>query len=287
MDLGLKNKIVAITGASSGLGLATARAFAAEGAKLAIGSRDPSKLEDAQRQLREFGGEVFASPVDITNAGSAKRWIEDAASHFGGLHVVVTNGSGPPFGGALNFNAEAYRSALNNVFMPVVEMALAAIPHLEAAGWGRLLFITSETVCTPIPDLALSGITRIGIVRFAQALAAQLGEKGITVNVLAPGWMRTPLTEGAAARLAENGDAEGKLHELGSQNAIGRIGSPDEFAAVAAFLASERASFITGTVQLVDGGASILGPQNKHSSTDAKTHLSRSPASISNPYSKS
>jgi 3-oxoacyl-[acyl-carrier protein] reductase len=147
------------------------------------------------------------------------------------------------------------------MLLPAVGLALAALPHLRAARWGRLLFVASETASVPIPSLALSGVTRGAIVRFAQALAADLGRDGITVNVLAPGATRTEMVERAAARLAKDGDVEGQLRAMGHHNALGRIGRLDEFAAVATFLASERASFVTGVVHLLDGGSSVMGPE--------------------------
>ena len=164
------------------------------------------------------------------------------------------------------------RDAADKVFFSAVGLALAAVPHLKAAGWGRLLFITSEAVRIPIARLALSAITRVGIVRFAQELATDLGSHGITVNVLAPGGIRTPLSEQVAAGIAAGGDIDDALRAMGKHNAIGRLGFPEEFAAMAAFLASERASFVTGTVQLVDGGASVKGqPSYGLTVTEKKT----------------
>jgi 3-oxoacyl-[acyl-carrier protein] reductase len=150
------------------------------------------------------------------------------------------------------------------VLFPAVGLALAALPHLKAARWGRLLFLASETASASIPPLVLSGMARAAIVRFAQSLASEFGRYGITVNVLAPGTARTPPVERAAAKLAEGGDIEAQLRAMGHHNALGRIGAPDEIAAVATFLASERASFVTGAVHLVDGGASVMGPELAH-----------------------
>jgi 3-oxoacyl-[acyl-carrier protein] reductase len=150
---------------------------------------------------------------------------------------------------------------------PAVGLALAALPHLRAAGWGRLLFVASETASVPIPSLALSGMGRVALVRFAQALAAEVGLDGVTVNVLAPSATRTQMVERAAARLAAltpDGNIEAQLRAMGQHNAVGRIARPAEFAAVAAFLASERASFVTGQVHLIDGGASVMGPELAH-----------------------
>jgi 3-oxoacyl-[acyl-carrier protein] reductase len=182
-----------------------------------------------------------------------------------GLHIVVTNGGTPRMGPASAFGLDQYRESVDTVLLPAVGLALSALPHLKAARWGRLLFITSETVCRPVSGLALSGFSRVGIVRFAEALVTDLGDCGVTVNVLAPTYFRTPPIERAAAALAEGtGDVEHQVRRMGAHIPLGRMGRPEELAAVAAFLASERASFVTGTVQLVDGGASVGGGHGTH-----------------------
>lgn len=265
MDLGLENKVALVSGGSSGLGLAAARELASEGAHVAIGARDPARLAAAERDIKEVArGQVRAGCVDITDRQAARRWVDEVAADLGALHIVLVSGGSPPIGPASQFDLDEYQSAVDRVLFPTVGIALAALPHLRAARWGRLLFLASETASVCVPPLALSGVTRAAIVRFAQALAAEVGRDGITVNVLAPGGARTPPMERAAARLAAGGDVEATLSAMGHHNAFGRLARPEEVAAVAAFLASERASFITGTVQLVDGGASVTGPDLPH-----------------------
>lgn len=265
MDLGLENKVALVAGGSSGLGLATARELACEGAHVAIGARDPDRLAAAERSLNEVArGRVRTASVDITDRAAARRWVDEVAADLGALHIVVASGGSPPIGPASRFDLDEYQSAIDRVLFPAVGLAFAALPHLRAAGWGRLLFVASETASVCVPPLALSGVTRAAIVRFAQALASEAGRDGITVNVLAPGGARTPPMERAAARLAAGGDIEATLRAMGHHNALGRLARPDEIAAVAAFLASERASFVTGTVQLIDGGASVTGPDLPH-----------------------
>lgn len=269
MDLGLENKVALVAGGSSGLGLATAMELAAEGAHVAIGARDPGRLAGAERRLKEVArGRLRTTSVDITDRAAAARWVDDVAADLGALHIVVVNGSGPPVGEASTFELAEVEAALHTVLLPAVGLALAALPHLRAAGWGRLLFVTSEVAAVPHPKLALSGMTRTAIVRFAQSLAAEVGREGITVNVLAPGATRTELVERGAARLVgAGGDAdavEAKLREIGAHSAVGRLGTAEEFGAVAAFLASERASFVTGLVHLLDGGASVSGLEHSY-----------------------
>ncbi|HXP20204.1 MAG TPA: SDR family oxidoreductase [Streptosporangiaceae bacterium] len=265
MDLGLENKVALVAGGSSGLGLAAARELAMEGAHVAIGARDPDRLAEAERSLKEVArGRICAGRIDITDRAAARRWVDDVAADLGALHIVLVSGGSPPFGPASRFGLDEYQAAIDRVLFPAVGLALAALPHLRAAGWGRLLFVASETASVPVPSLALSGVTRAAIVRFAQALAAEVGRDGITVNVLAPGGARTPPMERVAAGLAGGGEIEPQLRAMGGHSAVGRLARPEEIAAVAAFLASERASFVTGVVHLIDGGASVTGPDLPH-----------------------
>ncbi|MFF0247183.1 SDR family NAD(P)-dependent oxidoreductase [Streptosporangium sandarakinum] len=265
MDLGLANKVALVAGGSSGLGLAAAMELAREGAHVAIGARDPDRLREAECAVKEVAsGHVHVRSVDITDGQAARRWVDEVAADLGALHIVLVSGGSPPIGPASRFATGDYEAAVGKVLLPAVDLALAALPYLRAAGWGRLLFVASETASVPIPPLALSGVTRAALVRFAQALAAEVGRDGITVNVLAPGGARTPPMERAAARLAAGGDVEERLRAMGHHNAVGRLALPEEIAAVVAFLAGERASFVTGAVHLIDGGAAVVGPELPH-----------------------
>ncbi|MFE3255535.1 SDR family NAD(P)-dependent oxidoreductase [Nocardia sp. NPDC059091] len=265
MDLGLADKIALVAGGSSGIGLSIARELAAEGAHVAIGARDPGRLAAAERAIKAVArGRIHAARVDITDAAATRRWVDEVAGEFGGLHIVVVSGGTPPTGSASTFVSAAYREAVDTVLMPAVELALAALPQLRNAHWGRVLFVASETALVPMGGLALSGVTRAAIVRFAQALAADVGRDGVTVNVLAPSATRTPLLERVLTQGSTDGRIEDQLHAVGLGTAVGRVARPDEIAALAAFLASERAGYITGTVQLIDGGSSVLGASSSH-----------------------
>jgi 3-oxoacyl-[acyl-carrier protein] reductase len=260
VELGLGGKVAMVAGGSSGLGLAAAKELAKEGAHVVIGARDPDRLATAERTLKEVAtGRVATTRVDITDADAAQRWVDETREEFGALHIVVVSGAGPAMGKASEFALADYKSAVESVLYPPIALSLAALPHLRAAGFGRLLFVTSETASVPVATLALSGVARAGIVRFAQALAADVAPDGITVNVLAPGPTHTEMVDRAATRLGGPDGAAAVLEALGKDNAIGRIARPEEFGAVAAFLASERASFVTGLVHLIDGGASAKG----------------------------
>lgn len=271
MDLGLTGRVAAIAGGSSGLGLAIARELAREGADVAICGRDPDRLATAVRDLRAIArGQVLGARVDLQRDDETRRWIDDTAARAGRLDIAVANSGGPPLGHPTAFDIAGYRAAADTVLYPAISVALAALPHLRARGWGRLLFIASETAVRPVGDLALSGVFRSGILRFAQGLVAELAASGITVNVLAPAYIRTPPVERAAAGLAaqRGTDVETEVRRMVRHIPLGRIGALDEFAAVAAFIASERAAFVHGTVQLVDGGACAAGALPSHAEFD-------------------
>ncbi|WP_338869880.1 SDR family oxidoreductase [Myxococcus stipitatus] len=259
MELGLANKVALIAGGSSGLGLAVAEELVKEGAHVAIAARDADRLSRAEQHLRSLsrGGKVLTSRVDLREHSASRAWVEEVAGKLGGPHIVVTNSAGPPPGPASKFDIMAYQEAVDTVMLPAINLALSSLPYMKAGQWGRLLFITSETVVRPVARFALSGTARLGIVGFASALVQELGDCGVTVNVLAPGYTRTPPVERTAG--ANSGDVEAGLRAMAAHIPMRRVGRPEEFAAAAAFLASERASFITGTVQLVDGGASVVG----------------------------
>lgn len=251
MDLGLRGRAAAVAGASSGLGLAIARSLAAEDADVAICAREPERLEAAAAELDAIGdGRVHATPVDVGDTDAVSAWIDGAAAAFGRLEIVVPNAGGPPGGGATAFDVDAYRDAVELNLLSQIAITQAALPHLRAAGWGRVIFITSISVKQPIPTLALSNTTRAGVAGYARSLVADLGDAGITVNLLAPGYHATD-------RLDEVlGDDDAARRAVIADIPLGRLGDPADFGAVAAFLASDRASYVTGTVVAIDGGLS-------------------------------
>ena len=233
-----------VAGGSSGLGFAIAAGLLTEGARVSIAARDPERLDDAVRRLSEFG-EVHGQPVDVTDESAVNRWVDTVAERFGAIHVVVANAGGPPPGMATEFDLDAYRQAMELNLLSSIGLVQRALPHLKAAGWGRILFVTSSSVRQPIPNLALSNTARAGVVGYAKSLVAALGAGDITVNVLAPGRIRTP-------RLTQLPGFDETA--LAAEIPLGRIADPREFATVAVFLASTSASYVTGAVIPVDGG---------------------------------
>lgn len=253
MDLGLDGRVALVAGASSGLGYAVAHALASEGCALAVCGRDAERLDRAVAALdRVSDRPVLGRVVDVTDAGRTRAWIDATVAELGALHVVVTNGGGPPPGPVDAFDVEAYRRAVDVAVLPHIGLALAALPHLRAAGWGRVLLIASETVRQPSQRYGLSSTVRPALLGFARSLAHSIGDGGITVNVLAPGYHDT---EGLRRQLGGDEAAATEARAITAGIPLGRLGRAADFGAVAAFLASDAASFITGTTLLIDGGA--------------------------------
>jgi len=251
MDLGLHGRIAAVAGASSGLGLAIATALAAEGADVTISSRDEDKLRRAAATVDAAGpGRVTTAALDVRDEAAVAAWIDGAAGELGGLHIVVPNAGGPPGGTATAFDVDAYREAVELNLLSQISITQAALPHLRAAGWGRVIFVTSVSVRQPIPTLALSNTARAAVAGYAKSLIADLGDAGITVNLLAPGYHAT----GRVAELL--GDDQARHDAITADIPLARMGDPADFGAVATFLASEQANYITGAVLPVDGGSS-------------------------------
>jgi 3-oxoacyl-[acyl-carrier protein] reductase len=243
MDLGLKEKVALVAGGSAGIGLAIARELVAEGARVAICGRDPARLAAARAELGEA---VTTTVLDIRDTDAARAWVDRSAAEHGAVHLLVSNAGGPPAGASGAFSLEDYRAAVELGMIAHIGLVQAALPHLQAAGWGRVVMITSETVRQPIPEYALSNIVRPGVVGYAKTLVRELGAGEITVNVLAPGYTATAALPGPVEEVAAAAGIP-----------LGRVARPEEVAAAAVFLLSERAGFITGTVQVVDGGRAL------------------------------
>jgi 3-oxoacyl-[acyl-carrier protein] reductase len=243
MDLGLDGKVAMVACASSGLGLGVARALASEGADVSICGRDPDRLADARGKLEASGGRVHSQIADVSIDGAVRRWVDGTVAEFGGIDVVVSHTGGVVQGPVADFGPEDYRKAVDTALVPHVALITAATPHLRPGG--RVLMVTSEAVRQPMPHNVLSGVARQGLLSYARNLVHAFGDSGTTVNVLAPGYHDTPALRGPSGEDTSAAAAEVPL---------GRVGDPDDFGALAAFLASRQAAFVTGALLLVDGG---------------------------------
>ncbi len=237
MDLGLSGRTAIVCGASAGMGLATAEALNAEGANVAMFAR---RRDELQREAERLG----ALPVrgDLTNPKDLERLVEKTLEAFGGIDILVNNGGGPPRTSALELTDESVESAVELLLLSAIRLTNLCLPHLRQSGHGRIVNITSSSVREPIDNLALSNSVRPGVIGWAKTLAREIGPDAVTVNSIAPGRIQT------ARLLAE--DAE--------TIPLRRVGQPEEIADVICFLASDRASYVTGAVIPVDGGMTRL-----------------------------
>jgi 3-oxoacyl-[acyl-carrier protein] reductase len=257
MDLELNGKVAVVGGASKGLGRACAQALATEGAKVALCSRTQKDVEKAAQEIRDTTGvEALAFAGDLDRAETIRDLVAATVERFGRLDVLVANSGGPPLARAHNATEEQWATAVQRSLLFFARMAREALPHLKKSGQGRIINILAATVYNPIPNLALSGVTRLGVVAFAKSLADEVGRDGILVNNVCPGSIMTErMLSNVTSRAKELGIAvEDALGQRAAETAVGRVGRPEELAHLVAFLASSRSSYITGTTMLVDGG---------------------------------
>ena len=241
MDLELTGRTAVVCGGSEGIGLGIAEALAEEGANVVLFARRPDVLE---REAKRLGATAVAGDVSI--AGDLERLVDTTVEAHGGIDIHVNNSGGPPRTTALEMNDENTLKAVNLLLVSVVRLTSLALPYLERSEAGRIVNVTSSTVREPVDNLALSNAIRPGVVGWAKTLARELGPKGITVNSIAPGRIDT-------ARVREvypDGPTEDDLAAI----PLGRLGTPREIGDLVAFLCSERAAYISGTLIPVDGG---------------------------------
>ncbi len=258
MDLGLKNRVVLVAASSQGIGLATAQAFAAEGCRVAMCARNQETLAKAADGIRkQSGGDVFYKAVDVTDPGAVRELVNEVAAKFGGVDICVVNAGGPPAKGFLSAEVEEWRRALDANFLSAVYFAREVIPHMQRKHWGRIITITSITTKQPIADLVLSNAARAAVVGLVKSLSNEFGKDGILVNNVGPGFTATDrLKELAASRASSLGKTEQEIFDgWAVDSALKRLAEPREVAETIVWLASERASYITGQTILVDGGS--------------------------------
>ncbi|NNE44537.1 MAG: SDR family oxidoreductase [Gemmatimonadetes bacterium] len=258
MDLGLQGKRALVTGASAGIGYAVARSLAREGARTAIVSRDEGRIGAAAERIRaETGGEVLPIAGDVASSDGPVRLVQDAVTALGGLDVLVTNAGGPPSGNFDDVTAEQFGTAVDLTFRSVERLVRAALPHLRAADWARVVCLTSITAKEPHDGLVLSNALRPAVHGLAKSLSRVAGP-AVTVNCVCPGFTDTERLRDLAAAAAGRKDTTPEAVYGGWKANIprGELGRPEEIADAVVFLCSERASFINGVSLAVDGGES-------------------------------
>jgi len=257
MDSGLKNRVAIVAASSQGIGRATAEAFAAEGCKVAMCARNEAALTQAGDAIRKrYGVEVLAEAFDVTQATTVHDFVEKVVAKFGGVDICVTNAGGPPAKGFLAASNEEWQKAVELNLLSAVYFAKEVIPHMQKKKWGRIVTITSITTKQPVADLVLSNAVRAAVVGLVKSLANEFGKDGILVNNVAPGYTATErLKDLAASRSKASGKTQQEIFEGWAADApLKRLGEPREVADAIVWLASERASYITGQTILVDGG---------------------------------
>jgi len=257
MDLGLKGRVAVVAASSQGIGRATAEAFAAEGCHLAMCARNQQTLNAAAERIRrQHQADVLAEAIDVTDPSAVTRFVAAVVAKFGRIDICVTNAGGPPAKAFLATSLEDWQKAVEANFLSNVYFAREVIPHMQRKRWGRIITITSITTKQPVTDLILSNAVRAAVVGLVKSLANEFGKDGILVNNVGPGFTATErLKELAKARSAATGKPEQEfLDGWAAEAPVKRLGEPRELADAIVWLASERASYITGQTVLVDGG---------------------------------
>lgn len=257
MELGLRGRVAVVMGASTGLGRAVALELAREGARVAMVARDGARLTRAAEEIAaETGAETLPIAADVTDPDAAERVVAEAVRRWGTVHVAMANAGGPPSTTFETTTVEQVVQALELNLLSAVRLAKAAVPHMKEQRWGRFVALTSASVKQPMPGLLLSNTARPGVVGLVKTMATELAPFGITCNVVAPGFFRTGRAEELARKRAENeGRPVGEVaRDTAARIPARRMGEPEELAVLVAFLASERAGYLTGATIQVDGG---------------------------------
>jgi 3-oxoacyl-[acyl-carrier protein] reductase len=257
MDLQLKGKRALVTGASRGLGYATASLLAAEGAKLVINSRNPESIQSAAASIAsDTGNQVFTAAGDLAEPGIPEQVVAEAVQKLEGLDILVTNTGGPPAGKFQSFNDQDWQKAIDLTLLSHVRLIRSALPHLIQSSAASVLTVTSISVKQPVPNLVLSNSIRSATANLTKTLALELGSQGIRFNSILPSWTVTQRVEELMEDRAQrnNTSPQEEMQKQAQESPLGRMGRPDEFANVAVFLVSPAASYLTGVALSVDGG---------------------------------
>lgn len=257
MDLGLKDRVAIVAASSQGLGKAVALGLAREGTRLALCARTESTLRQAAEEIHsETGVEVLARAVDVTAHEQVKRFVAEANNEFGRVDICVANAGGPPSKSFAETTDDDWRRAADLNLMSTVYLAKETLPLMQARRWGRFITITSLTVKQPVDGLILSNAVRSGVSGLVKSLANEYGPYNVLVNNVCPGYTATARLLDLEGTLAKRDGVSTQEVEArwARQSPLGRIGQPEEFANLVVFLASERASYISGVSVAVDGG---------------------------------
>ena len=257
MDLGLKGRVALVGGASRGLGRAVARELAGEGCAVVLCSRDADAIARAGAEIaQQTGADTCAVAANLSEATGVERVVSAAFDRFGYVDVLVTNTGGPPAGSFETHSPDAWRCAIAQNLESVLNLTRAVVPGMKERRWGRIVNITSIAVKQPVDGLVLSNSVRAAVTGFARTLANEVAPHGVTVNNVLPGYTRTERLVNLAEHQARTRGIEARdaYSQWEREIPMGRLGEPDELAALVAFLASTRASYITGASIAVDGG---------------------------------
>lgn len=257
MDLGLQGKVALIAGGSQGLGKAVAMEMSREGARIAICALDDPELPSAVEEIRQAtGGEVMGIPADVSDSEQAKGFVRKALEHYGTADILVNNAGGPPDKTFLEIDDDLWNFGVRLNLMSTIVMTREVVPTLISKRWGRIINMTSVAVKQPIDGLILSNTVRLGVIGMAKTLSNELAPYNITVNNVCPGYTMTERVRKLAIDVAKKKGTtpEEIVKSWAASNPMGRLGTPEEFSALVAFLASERAGYITGTSIQIDGG---------------------------------
>ncbi|WP_129775375.1 SDR family oxidoreductase [Peristeroidobacter soli] len=258
MDLGLQGKIVIVCGASAGIGFESARAFVAEGANVAICSRNQASIEAAANALDpERTGRVLPVAADLSDEPGAAKLIDAVVARYSRIHVLINNVGGPRPGTFTALDDSAWQAAVDLTLMSAVRVTRLALPFMREQRWGRIVNVSSYSVKQPIPGLMLSNSVRMAMLGWAKTLANEVAADNVLVNTVCPGWTRTDRVQQifTSQAGAAGTDVDAVEARIASGIPLGRLAEPNEIASAVAFLSSERASYLTGTALAVDGGA--------------------------------